>query len=72
MVRSRSQGKLDKKDRRELAKQFITTGHLAAGALLFSQAFSDYKFDLRLAILGACLLGLSYSSAIWLMKGGER
>jgi hypothetical protein len=56
--------------RDKIAVKIIDTGIVAAVSLLFNQAFSGHPFDLRLAILGGCLLGLSYSSAIWLMKKG--
>jgi len=44
--------RLNKEDRRTIAKLLITTGHLAIGALLFKQAFSDEPFNFTFAILG--------------------
>ena len=51
-------GTLDKSDRRELAKQLITTGHLFAGGLLIKQIFSGQPFNFLLASLGLFIDGL--------------
>lgn len=62
---------LNKKDRRELAKLVVTTGHLAAGALIFKQVYSGQPFNPPLATLGILLLALAYTMALTIMKGGD-
>ena len=64
--------RLDKQDRRELAKQLINTGHLTVGGLLFKQIFSAQPFNAPLGIVGALVLASAYVVALILMrKGGE-
>ena len=71
MTKTAIKGKLNKKDQRELAKLVITTGHLAAGALIFKQVYSGQPFNPPLATLGVLLLTLAYTIALTIMKGGD-
>jgi hypothetical protein len=56
--------------RLEVGKHLMMLGNLAAGALLFGQAFSGFPFNLRVAILGAIVVVLAYVGAWFFMKGG--
>ena len=67
----KSKRALSKKDRRELAKLVVATGHLAAGALIFKQVYSGQPFNPPLATLGILLLALAYAIALTIMKGGD-
>jgi hypothetical protein len=53
------------------AEKLMELGNIAAGALLFGQAFSGFPFNFGLAILGLVVLAWLYTSAWTLMKGGE-
>ena len=64
--------KLDRKDRRMLAQQILTLGHLSAGALVFKQVYSGEEFDMLLTILGVLLLALAYSVASMVLYGGDK
>lgn len=60
------------KRRLELASNLMSLGNIAAGALLFGQAFSGFPFDFQLAVIGLLALALLYVTSLYLMKGGER
>jgi len=68
-IRSRERQERDK-HRVEAGKHLMQLGNLAAGALLFGQAFSGFPFNLRVAILGVVVLVSTYVWATHLMKGG--
>jgi hypothetical protein len=57
--------------RGQVAEKLIELGNIAAGALLFGQAISGFPFNLTSAVLGGLLLGLAYSWALVIMKGGD-
>ncbi len=58
--------------RLEVGKHLMALGNLAAGALLFGQAFAGFPLvNLRVAGIGIAVLVLTYLWAIILMKGGE-
>ncbi len=56
--------------RLEVGKHLMMMGNLAASALLFGQALSNYQFNLRAAILGVMIVVFAYVGAWVLMKGG--
>lgn len=58
--------------RLEVGKHLMMLANLAAGALLFGQAFSAFPFNLRVAILGVVVVILAYVGAWFFMKGGGR
>ena len=58
--------------RLEVGKHLMMLGNLAAGSLLFGQAFSGHPFNLRTAALGVVVLVVTYVWAILIMKGGDR
>ena len=58
--------------RTHMAEKLMDLGNIAAGALLFGQAFSGFPFDFRVAFLGVITLGSLYTFALYLMKGGVR
>ena len=60
------------KRRLEVGKHLMLLGNLAAGALIFGQAFSGFSFNLRAAVLGVIVLTLSYVGAWFFMRGGDR
>lgn len=60
------------KHRLELASNLMSLGNIAAGALLFGQAFSGFPFDYQIAVVGLLALTVLYATALYLMKGGER
>jgi hypothetical protein len=60
------------KARLEVGKHLMLLGNLAAGALVFGQAFSGFEFDFQIALLGLVTLALLYALAVSVMKGGER
>ena len=70
-IRYRERQELDK-HRVEAGKHLMQLGNLAAGALLFGQAFSAFPFNLRVAVLGVVVLVLTYVWAVHLMEGGEQ
>ena len=57
--------------RLEVGKNLMMLGNLAAGGLLFGQAFSGFPFNLRVALLGVLVLVLAYVAAWSFMRGGE-
>ncbi len=68
----RAKEKPGDKRRLELASSLMSLGNIAAGALLFGQAFSGFPFDVQLAAIGLLTLALLYATSLYLMKGGER
>lgn len=56
----------------ETGKHLMMLGNLAAGALVFAQAFSGVPFDFTVAILGLLLLAFLYSLASMIMRGGVK
>ncbi len=56
--------------RKVFAEGFISLGNIAAGALLFGQAFGGFDFDMQLAGLGLFLAAALYATAFSVMKGG--
>jgi hypothetical protein len=57
--------------RTEIGKHLMMLGNLAAGALLFGQAFSGYPFDTHIAFIGVVTWIVVYAAAIAVMRGGE-
>jgi len=47
-------------------------GNIAAGALIFGQAASEFPFRFGLALLGLLLVFGLYGIAFIIMRGGER
>lgn len=60
------------KRRSDLASNLMSLGNIAAGALLFGQAFSGFPFDYQIAVIGLLALTTLYATALYLTKGGER
>jgi hypothetical protein len=57
--------------RLEVGKHLMMLGNLAAGAMLFGQAFSGFPFNIQIAALGILTWAVFYAFAIYIMKGGE-
>ena len=55
----------------EVGKHLMALGNLAAGALVFTQAFSGFTFDLKVALVGLLTLVLLYATAVFVMEGGD-
>ncbi|MEN8253419.1 MAG: hypothetical protein ABFQ62_03535 [Patescibacteria group bacterium] len=53
---------------KEIANGLVQLGNISFAALMFGQAFGGFKFNILLAITGAIIFALLYSSAIILMK----
>ncbi len=69
----RRQGERKVSERRiELGTNLMGLGNIAAGALLFGQAFSRFPFDFQIASVGLVSLVCLYGLALWVMKGGGR
>jgi hypothetical protein len=56
----------------ETGKSLMALANIAAGALLFGQAFSVFPFNLRIASVGVIMVLGLYAFAWYLMRGGER
>jgi hypothetical protein len=55
----------------DTGKSLMSLGNIAAGSLLFGQAFSGFAFDFRIAVLGLVVLAWLYAMAWVLMRGGD-
>lgn len=62
---------LTEDQRGRMAEKFMDLGNIAVGALLFSQAFSGFNFDWRLASIGLVFLALMYVSALLVFEIGN-
>lgn len=58
-------------EREQVSEKIMDLGNIAAGALIFGQAFSGFPFDLRVAFTGLFTLACLYGFALFLMLGGE-
>jgi len=56
----------------EVSKHLMLLGNIAAGALIFGQATSEFPFRFGLALLGLILVFGLYGIALIIMRGGER
>ena len=67
----KSQESRHSRRRVEFATQLMALGNIAAGALLFGQAFSGFRFDFQIALVGLIALVCLYGVALITMRGGE-
>ena len=61
-----------KQSRRELAISLFALGNMSFAALLLGQAFGKEIFDAQLALIGIVITILLYTTALMLLKGGDR
>ncbi len=62
---------ITKDGRGRVGEKLMELGNIAAGALLFGQAFSGFRFSYRLATVGLLTLLVMYAVALNLMRGGD-
>lgn len=65
-------GNLNLEKRKPFAEKFMELGNLAAGALVFGQAFANSPFDFRIGLFGVGFLLATYIFAYKAILGGER